>query len=107
MGPEKSGDIDFSLCKAGVYAQHCGDIFMVKALLKSHPAGKCKSTWLVWTCNQKPSSSMALWGGDGAAVKTWYLSPTMPTLSLAQWELGLQITGALEGKLKTSYVVQQ
>ena len=23
---------DFSLCKARVYAQHCGDIFMVKVL---------------------------------------------------------------------------
>ena len=27
-----SGDIDFSLCKAQVYAQHYGDVFMVKAL---------------------------------------------------------------------------
>ena len=30
-----NGDFDFSFCKVWVYAQYCGDIFMVKALLKS------------------------------------------------------------------------
>ena len=35
MGPGNSEDVDFSFCKAGVYAQHCGDFFKVKALLKS------------------------------------------------------------------------
>ena len=33
--PGYSKDLDFSLCKARVYAQHCRDISMVKALLKS------------------------------------------------------------------------
>ena len=30
-----SGDFDFYLCKAGVCAQQCGDIFMVKVLPKA------------------------------------------------------------------------
>ena len=34
-GAGNSGDIDFSLCKAWVYARHCGDSLMVKALLKT------------------------------------------------------------------------
>ena len=34
-GLGNSGDIDFPLCKARVYVQQCGDISMVKALLKS------------------------------------------------------------------------
>ena len=34
-----SGDIDFPLCQARVYVQQCGDISMVKALLKSWQAG--------------------------------------------------------------------
>ena len=33
--PGNSGHTDLSLCKAQVYAQYCGVIFMVKALLKS------------------------------------------------------------------------
>ena len=34
LGPGNSGDIDFSLCKALVYAPHCGDIFYVISLVK-------------------------------------------------------------------------
>ena len=30
MHQSNSGDIDFSLCKARVYAKRCRDIFMVK-----------------------------------------------------------------------------
>ena len=33
--PGNSEDIGFALCKARVYAQHCWDIFMVKALPKT------------------------------------------------------------------------
>ena len=29
MGPENRGAIDFSLCKARVYTQHCRNIFMI------------------------------------------------------------------------------
>ena len=67
QGPyaENSGDIDFSLCKTRVYAQHCGDIFMVKVSPTKSPAqipaGKYEitpaSTW-----NQNPSGSKALQG---------------------------------------------
>ena len=35
MGPGNNGDIDFYLCKVCVYAWHCGDSLMVKALLKA------------------------------------------------------------------------
>ena len=40
MRPGNSGDtcIDFFLCKARVYAQHCGNNFMIKALFKSWQA---------------------------------------------------------------------
>ena len=34
-GLGNSEDIDFPLCKARVYVQQCGDISMVKDLLKS------------------------------------------------------------------------
>ena len=41
-------DIDFSLCEARVYAYHCGDILMIKALSKAAlkfqiSADKCKT----------------------------------------------------------------
>ena len=47
-----SGDFDFSLCKARVYAQHCGDIFMVKVLLKSRQVN-VKLLRPGWAWNQK------------------------------------------------------
>ena len=40
--PGSSGDIDFSLCKARVYGQHCRDIFA--KIPAQIPAGKCEIT---------------------------------------------------------------
>ena len=100
-GMGNSGDTDFSLCKARVHAQHCGDIFMVKAvpkaLLKSwYMKVSVKLPRPVWAWNQKPRSSKALrgypsWFGhgiksptvprhcrDNAEVKTWHSSPPCP-----------------------------
>ena len=37
MGLGNNRDIDFSLCKARVYALHYGDIFYVKSLVKFPP----------------------------------------------------------------------
>ena len=59
------GDFYFSLCKARVYAWHCGEIFMVRSLPKALFISwqvNVKLQWLVWACNQKPCSFMALWG---------------------------------------------
>ena len=61
MGPGNSMDTDFSLCKARVYARHCGDNLMVKALLKSQQLN-VKLVQPVWTWNQKPCYTMALQG---------------------------------------------
>ena len=61
MGPGNSGDIDFSLCKARVYAQHCGDIFMVKALFKSRWV-TVKLPLPVWAWKHKHCDSTALRG---------------------------------------------
>ena len=72
VGPENSGDFDFWTFlfeKPGypvhVYAQHCKDIFMLKVLpkplLKSWQV-KVKLFQLLWAWNQKPCSSVALWG---------------------------------------------
>ena len=59
-----SGNIDFSLCKARVYAKHCGNIFMIKdlpkTLLKSRQALNGKLPKPVWTWNQKPRGSTAV-----------------------------------------------
>ena len=46
-GLGNSEDFDFSLCKTRVYAQHWGEIFMVKTLSKAllkNLAGKCEIT---------------------------------------------------------------
>ena len=48
---ENSGDIDFSLCQAWVYARHCRDILMVKALPKALFKSwqvNVKLPWPVW-----------------------------------------------------------
>ena len=59
-GPWNTGDIDFSLCKARVYAWHCGDSLMSgQALLKSQQLN-VKLLLPVWAWN--------------AEVKTWHLS---------------------------------
>ena len=47
MGPGNSRDIDYSLCKARVYARHCGDILIYygQSTAKSPaqiPAVKCE-----------------------------------------------------------------
>ena len=71
-GPN-SGDIDFSLRKAWVYAQHCREIFMFKsqpkALLKSQQEN-VKLPQPAWAWNQKPRISTAL--RDNVEVRTWH-----------------------------------
>ena len=95
-GPGNSGDIDFSLSKAQVYAQHCRDTLMVKALRKSplksqqvnvnfhgHFGTGIKTPAIPRHC------------GDNAEVKTLQLSPAMPPLFSAPRGPWLQMTGAL------------
>ena len=61
LGAVDSGDIDFSLCKAGVYAEHCRDIMikpLQKALLKSQQVN-AKLSWPVLAWNQNACCSTA------------------------------------------------
>ena len=80
-GPGNSGDIDFSLSKARVYARHCRDTLMVKALPKSllksqqvnvnfhgHIGTGIKTPAIPRHCR------------DNAEVKTLQLSPAIPPL---------------------------
>ena len=53
-GPGNSGDIDFSLCKARVYAWHCGDSLMPGQTTAQIPAVKCEIT--------SASLGMECWG---------------------------------------------
>ena len=53
-GPGNSGDIDFSLCKARVYAWHCGDSLMPSQSTAQIPAVKCEIT--------SASLGMECWG---------------------------------------------
>ena len=73
-GLGNNGDIDFPLCKARVYVQQCGDISMVKALLKSRQV-ILKLARPVWAWNQKPRCSTSLrercWG-QNMALKPCY-----------------------------------
>ena len=73
-GLGNSGDIDFPLCKAWVYVQQCGDISMVKALLKSRQV-ILKLVRPVSAWNQKPCCSTSLrercWG-QNMALKPCY-----------------------------------
>ena len=95
-GPGNSGDIDFSLSKARVYAQHCRVTLMVKALPKSplksrqvnvnfhgHFGTGIKTPAIPRHCR------------DNAEVKTLQLSPAMPPLFPAPRGPWLQMTGAL------------
>ena len=51
-----NGDIDFCLCQDRVYARHCGESLMVKALLKSRKLNvKNELLWPVWEWNQNPA----------------------------------------------------
>ena len=53
-----SGDFDFFLRQARVYARHCGDSLMVKALLKSGKLNvKTELLWPVWEWNQNTAIS--------------------------------------------------
>ena len=65
-GPGSSGDIDFSLSKARVYAQDCGDTLNYDQSSAKSPAqiaaGKCKFSWPVWAWNQILCYSTALGG---------------------------------------------
>ena len=66
IGPGNSGDIDLSLCKARVYAQHCRNIFYDQSPAQIL-AGKCEITSAVCQTgheNQKPHArgSTALLG---------------------------------------------
>ena len=76
--PPRSPDIDFSLCKARVYAQHCGIIFIIKALLKSWQAN-VKLPRPSGHENQQPHArgSTSLWGrcwGKKMTLKPSYVS---------------------------------
>ena len=78
-GQGSRGDIDFSLCKAQVCAQHCRDIFLVntvKILLKS------------WQVNVEWNISQ-FYGTEGTMLSSKY-GACYPHLI----RLGLQITGA-------------
>ena len=58
---ENSGDIDFFVRQTRVYARHCGDSFMVKALLKSRKLNvKTKITLAGVGLESKPCHSMTL-----------------------------------------------
>ena len=104
-GPGNSGDIDFSLSKARVYAQHCRDTLMVKALPKS----PLKS----WQVNVNfhghfgtgiKTPAIPRHCGDNAEVKTLQLSPAMPPLFPAPRGPWLQMTGALHVSIIIMYI---
>ena len=54
LGPGNSGDINFSLSKAPVYAQYCRDTLMTKALAKVPLI--CIFPWPFWAWNQVPAT---------------------------------------------------
>ena len=94
-GPGNSGDIDFSLSKARVYAQHCRDTLMVKALPKSPLKSRQVNVNFhghFGTGIKTPAISRHC--GDNAEVKTLQLSPAMPPLFPAPRGPWLQMTGA-------------
>ena len=100
-GPGNSGDIDFSLSKARVYAQHCRDTLMVKALPKSPLKSRQVNVNFhghFGTGIKTPAIPRHC--GDNAEVKTLQLSPAMPPLFSAQRGRWLQMTGAL-GRLSS------
>ena len=82
------GIFDFSLCKAQVYAWHCGDLFMVKVLPKA----------LFKSCQVNVKYSGLFEHGikwhcrDDTELKAWHLSPSIPG-PVGPW---LQMTGALQ-----------
>ena len=77
MALGNSGDFDFSLCKARVYAQHCGDIFIVKVLLKALlKSGQVNVKLHAGLgMESKPRCSMALWGRYWAQLCPRYPLP--------------------------------
>ena len=94
-GPGNSGDIDFSLSKARVYAQHCRDTLMVKALPKSPLKSRQVNVNFhghFGTGIKTPAIPRHY--GDNAEVKTLQLSPAMPPLFPARRGPWLQMTGA-------------
>ena len=94
-GPGNSGDIDFSLSKARVYAQHCRDTLMVKALRKSPLKSRQVNVNFhghFGTGIKTPAIPRHC--GDNAEVKTLQLSPAMPLLFPAPRGPWLQMTGA-------------
>ena len=96
-GPGNSGDIDFSLSKARVYAQHCRDTLMVKALPKSPLKSRQVNVNFhghFGTGIKTPAIPRHC--GDNAEVKTLQLSPAMPPLFPAPRGPWLQMTGALQ-----------
>ena len=95
-GPGNSGDIDFSLSKARVYAQHCRDTLMVKALPKSPLKSRQVNVNFhghFGTGIKTPAIPRHC--GDNAEVKTLQLSPAMSPLFPAPRGPSLQMTGAL------------
>ena len=94
-GPGNSGDIDFSLSKARVYAQHCRDTLMFKALPKSPLKSRQVNVNFhghFGTGIKTPAIPRHC--GDNAEVKTLQLSPAMPPLFPAPRGPWLQMTGA-------------
>ena len=78
-GPGNSGDIDFSLSKAQVYAQHCRDTLMVKALRKSPlKSRQVNVNFHGHFGTGIKTSAIPRHCGDNAEVKTLQLSPAMP-----------------------------
>ena len=97
-GPGNSGDIDFSLSKARVYAQHCRDTLMVKALRKSPlKFRQVNVNFLGHFGTGIKTPAIPRHCGDNAEVKTLQLSPAMPPLFPAPRGPWLQMTGALHG----------
>ena len=95
-GPGNRGDIDFSLSNARVYAQHCRDTLMVKALPKSPLKSRQVNVNFhghFGTGIKTPAIPRHC--GDNAEVKTLQFSPAMPPLFPAPRGPWLQMTGAL------------
>ena len=80
-GLGNSGDIDFSLSKARVYAQHCRDTLMVKALRKSPlKAQQVNVNFHGHFGTGIKTPAIPRHCGDNAEVKTLQLSLAMPPL---------------------------
>ena len=95
MEPGNSRDIDFPICKAQVYAPHCGDIHAgtyFGQIPAQSPAqilvSKCETGWFEHGIKR---SSVPWHCGDDVEVKIRHLSPAiMSLLFLAPSEYTIQ-----------------